>query len=505
AREDPRRSRGAVGCVAGGRRRLCLLTPNPRQDRRERGRGRAVLGRIADRGLRARAARQGVRRPLAFSPGARRGRAAGRHPCLLPGDARPGGEAEEPMGPRHSAAGLGSSRLERQPGRVVDAVARSPRTVQRAGAVRRLPRTDRRRGADRRRPPRRRSGVEAGCRAGGTDRPELPCARLARCGEVRLHDARIRLARGTAGARAASAVEHRRDHGRPPSPVRLCAHSRRRAAAMGQDLPRRPSCGDGAAGEGGLRRAAAFRGQPLLVLLAMLAAWAGLRAAWWPMPGVAADRSVPILAARRWISGLSGQAAAAPAALAETTFGPSVPPLRAPGGPDVAAAIPLHPTGVELGEEATPVDVFGHPLRPVPTGVAIGHTLLLAAGLSQLDLPPALAAYLGLSAPQVPGIPAATPTMAHLPPASTGATGPRLSAAAWVMVRDDTAPVAAGLPSYGRSQAGAVVRYRLAPSSRFDPQMYARATGAVSGPLAQDLGARMSARLAKVPMRVGAW
>lgn len=252
-----------------------------------------------------------------------------------------------------------------------------------------------------------------------------------------------------------------------------------------------------------MRRTAAFRGQPLLVLLAMLAAWAGLRAAWWPMPGVAADRSVPILAARRWISGLSGQAAAAPAALAETTFGPSVPPLRAPGGPDVAAAIPLHPTGVELGEEATPVDVFGHPLRPVPTGVAIGHTLLLAAGLSQLDLPPALAAYLGLSAPQVPGIPAATPTMAHLPPAGTGATGPRLSAAAWVMVRDDTAPVAAGLPSYGRSQAGAVVRYRLAPSSRFDPQMYARATGALSGPLEQDLAAGMSARLAKVPLRVG--
>src|SRR5690606_935396 len=96
-----------------------------------------------------------------------------------------------------------------------------------------------------------------------------------------------------------------------------------------------------------------------------------------------------------------------------------------------------------------------------------------------------------------------TPTMAHLPPAGTGATGPRLSAAAWVMVRDDTAPVAAGLPSYGRSQAGAVVRYRLAPSSRFDPQMYARATGALSGPLEQDLAAGMSARRAKVPLRVG--
>jgi hypothetical protein len=137
-----------------------------------------------------------------------------------------------------------------------------------------------------------------------------------------------------------------------------------------------------------------------------------------------------------------------------------------------------------------------------PVRAAIGHSLLLAAGLSGLDLPPALAAYLGASAAPVPGVPAAAPLVVALPRGAPLA-GPRLSADAWLMVRHDTATSVSGRPSYGRSQAGAVVRYRLAPSSPLDPQAYARASSALAGPLERDLVAGISTRPAKgVPLRV---
>lgn len=138
-----------------------------------------------------------------------------------------------------------------------------------------------------------------------------------------------------------------------------------------------------------------------------------------------------------------------------------------------------------------------------PSRFAIGHSLLLAAGLSGLDLPPALAAYLGESTVPAPGIPAAAPLLASLPQHAPFTTGSRLSADAWLMVRNDTAVPVSGRPSYGRSQAGAVVRYRLAPASGLAPQAYARASSALAGPLERDLVAGLSARLAKrVPLRV---
>jgi hypothetical protein len=137
-----------------------------------------------------------------------------------------------------------------------------------------------------------------------------------------------------------------------------------------------------------------------------------------------------------------------------------------------------------------------------PARAAIGHSLLLAAGLSGLDLPPALAAYLGVTAAQVPGVPAAAPLVAALPRGMPLA-GPRLSADAWLMVRHDTATSVSGRPSYGRSQAGAVVRFRLAPGSPLDPHAYARASSALAGPLERDLVAGISTRPAKgVPLRV---
>jgi hypothetical protein len=142
------------------------------------------------------------------------------------------------------------------------------------------------------------------------------------------------------------------------------------------------------------------------------------------------------------------------------------------------------------------------PTRAGAARVAVGHSLLLAAGLSQMELPPTLAAYLDATPP--PGVPAAAPLLASLPRHAPAYTGSRWSADAWLMVRQDTtAAVASGRPSYGRSQAGGVVRYRLAPSSGHAPLAYVRASSALAGPLERDVVAGLSGRPApRVPLRV---
>ena len=78
------------------------------------------------------------------------------------------------------------------------------------------------------------------------------------------------------------------------------------------------------------------------------------------------------------------------------------------------------------------------------------------------------------------------------------------AADAWLMLREDTTtPLASARPSYGRSQAGAVLRYRLAPASAHSPQAYIRASSALAGPLDKDLAAGLSGRpVPRVPLRV---
>jgi hypothetical protein len=138
--------------------------------------------------------------------------------------------------------------------------------------------------------------------------------------------------------------------------------------------------------------------------------------------------------------------------------------------------------------------------------LVVGHNLLLAAGLSRMELPPSLAAYLHRARPLAPGVPAAAPFVVALPEPAPPLRGSRLSADAWLMVRQDTtSSVVSGRPSYGRSQAGGVVRYRLAPSSQIGLQAYLRASSSLRGALERDLAAGLSARpVPAVPLRLAA-
>jgi len=80
----------------------------------------------------------------------------------------------------------------------------------------------------------------------------------------------------------------------------------------------------------------------------------------------------------------------------------------------------------------------------------------------------------------------------------------RWSGDAWLLARQDTTtPITSGRGSYGRSQAGAVLRYRLLPSSPHRPAAYGRVTRALVGPPSSEVALGLSARpMPQVPVAV---
>jgi len=145
------------------------------------------------------------------------------------------------------------------------------------------------------------------------------------------------------------------------------------------------------------------------------------------------------------------------------------------------------------------------PDAPPPVSSTVGEELLLAAAFAKLELPGRLEESLAHSA-----------GAAALPPAGQkallGRTAPRVQAIrrwsgdGWLYLRQDRAgPLAAAEPSYGRSQAGAMLRYSLAPSSGHRLVGYLRATRALAGPAEDELAAGLAARpLAGLPVSVAA-
>ncbi len=135
----------------------------------------------------------------------------------------------------------------------------------------------------------------------------------------------------------------------------------------------------------------------------------------------------------------------------------------------------------------------------------IGYNALPATGLRQMEVPPALPAYVQAPGEGGPGIPAAAPALAAAGSErqSNGRVS-RWSADGWLLLRrDTTTPILSGRPSYGRSQAGAVIRYNLAPASLIRPLAYLRVSAALAGAREQEVAAGVSARpLAGLPLRV---
>jgi hypothetical protein len=228
-------------------------------------------------------------------------------------------------------------------------------------------------------------------------------------------------------------------------------------------------------------RLAAFqrpRGQPLLVFAMVLGGWLVLRVLLWEAPFaelaparvVGANLPPPQAAMRR--TPVAHPVAAKPARFRRTDESPvrhfaATRALARPAG----RASPENP--VVPAHDTAGCSTCGHDAA---------ERILPAAPTQADQRQPA-----GLFARSGPGI-------------------PRWSGDAWLFLRKDSAaPLVAGAPAYGRSQAGAVLRYRLAPASGHRPVLYARATRALAGTPEGELAAGLAARpLSGLPVSLSA-
>ena len=82
-----------------------------------------------------------------------------------------------------------------------------------------------------------------------------------------------------------------------------------------------------------------------------------------------------------------------------------------------------------------------------------------------------------------------------------GAQPDRWSLDAWLFARDGAVSFSAAPRTYGASQAGMLLRYRLAPGSRFAPAAYARVTASPDGAIPAELAVGAAVRpLATLPI-----
>lgn len=224
------------------------------------------------------------------------------------------------------------------------------------------------------------------------------------------------------------------------------------------------------------------RGEPLLVLGSLLLGWITLRAVFWePI----ATPSLPVRLAMP----------ASVYATAPEPVRPALPPAS------VAVVVPAHSAADPVRHAfvvGAPAVVVPPPAEPAPLPqfaptpaageapkVAGGHLLAWVAGVAQLPMPQFVMAPAARAAPRVP-------------------LARRWSIDGWLMLRQGGGEAAFGAvaaPSYGRSQAGAVVRYRLSPPSAHRPAAYLRATSAIDAPRGEELAFGLSVRpLGRLPV-----
>ncbi|WP_305098133.1 hypothetical protein [Croceibacterium aestuarii] len=216
------------------------------------------------------------------------------------------------------------------------------------------------------------------------------------------------------------------------------------------------------------------RGQPLLVFASIIGVWLVARVLFWeaPFPALA---SIPhhLPPEERSVARSSSQ-----------SVGPGLAPTALPnaGGQYQTAA------------EGAP--------RPVPTA-ASSMVEAAAAPFAHLVLAPGIAALGAERGKEISAAPVADRPLLSTRPAPVATA--RWSGDGWLQWRDGSGrSVAPGAASYGRSQGGAVVRYRLADGGA-RPEVFARVTHTLEGPREGELAAGISARaIVAVPLRFAA-
>lgn len=246
------------------------------------------------------------------------------------------------------------------------------------------------------------------------------------------------------------------------------------------------------------------RGQPIVAFCALMGIWLAIRMVTTVLPGppAAEGRREPVLSQ---IAGAapsrSGHGAAVPHALpagdGRTAARPvmpgsspamRLPPLlslpHSPLQPPAVSSVPppAFVTGQDGALQAAPLP--GPQARPNPM-IAGCHQLLFLAAFSQMPLP------------------AEVMPLADSARRRSGDLGSRWSADGWLLLRrGGGAPALSAIGgSYGASQAGAVLRYRIDRASKHQLAAYLRTSAALAGLREREAAIGLSARpIASLPI-----
>lgn len=221
-------------------------------------------------------------------------------------------------------------------------------------------------------------------------------------------------------------------------------------------------------------------GKPLVALGCLLSVWAVSRLALWqsPFPPPLPDLDLP---------GFIAQQAAGDAPVAGTVRDQ---PIAAVSGRQrqVVGAKPSHPDQSRYNLANASVYQSGGESRAVRTDaltLSAHHQILFAAGLSYAPSPVRLSELLAVRDGASQSAAVSTGDVRPWPgPIGSGSAGghiqsDRWSFDGWSLWRAGSSDAVAGAglqPSYGASQAGGVVRFRLSQQGRHSPQIHLRAT-----------------------------
>lgn len=234
----------------------------------------------------------------------------------------------------------------------------------------------------------------------------------------------------------------------------------------------------------------AYRGQPLVVLGLLVGGWVAARAVMWDATALPRSEPVslqsPIAASVQPLEPSSQTAEIAPLSIGTFWSPAPLAPVATPVAPPRPVSAP-HIVRFYEGPPSVPrfapqpLPPPGESVRAFRGGaaqVAAGHQMMWMAALARLPVPTSLVSY--RPSPAAPLPQPAVPTAASVSPVATR----RWSADAWLLMRrggDASLAASGALATYGASQAGGVLRYRLDPQSAHRPAAYLRATMALNG------------------------
>jgi hypothetical protein len=268
-----------------------------------------------------------------------------------------------------------------------------------------------------------------------------------------------------------------------------------------------------------LRRS--LRGRPLTVLSCVLVAWVAMRVATWSppqwsaTPAEALDLPQPFAFASE--TARHEFPMEEPAGFGRGPITPSfllayadLPVPQRAGGVPGGWGPPVYAYAPQSMFRPVPVPVY----YPAPGGgdprnlAALAPPPGWAAGPLPGAMPPPLpprelaGASVGYGGQAVADAPAPVP----LSPGLAEGNMDRWSADVWTLARKETGiPLASGRPVYGGSQAGAVLRYRLAPGSAYRPMAYLRANTALGAVRESEIALGLAARpVASLPIVLAA-